>query len=219
MRISIQSLLFTGFICCICAASYSQDAIFIDERNAVDKNRYSEIKGDPYYFDKWPKSIIFNEKMEEIKGVEVNLNGYTGLVEVRKGERIIELDPDFVAKVICPAKESTLTLAQGRQFQSQFPFVISHYEGGAYQLVEEFFVKIGEKTFNNYGENTKVERFTSKSVYVLVIDGLRNEIKLKKKDFLEILYDKEMAETVIKNEKLKMKDLVDYITLLSLLNQ
>ncbi len=200
-----------------CSFVSSQGAFFIDEKSVINANRYSEIKGSPYYLENWAKCDFTDVDGNQIKGVDVNLNGYSGGVEARKSERIMEVDMSYLTKTVCTADGKTFEIVNGGDVESKIPYVFTLYEGGEYCLVEEFWVALSEKTFNNYGETRVMKRFSPKQQYSLLVGGKRYDLKLRKKEFVKLLTDQEKAEDFIKTKNLKMREIDDYIAVLQYL--
>ncbi len=80
--------------------SSQQNVFFIDSKE-YDENRYSDIKGKCYLFDKNVSATLYDKKGSDYKNVLINYNGKEGEIEAynEKGKFIV-LNPVDIKKIV-----------------------------------------------------------------------------------------------------------------------
>jgi len=148
--------------------------------------------------------------------VEINFNGATNEVEIRKGDKFIELQKvDY--KTIHVGKGDLKSIFL-RDIDGLFKtdFVESIYEGSDIALVRKFESKMEEVEMQNVGKTERIKRFNRKFKYILIKDGKSSILKTKKKQLIAALGKKKQLDAFIDSGKLKkdrrnhLKEIIAY---------
>ncbi len=208
---SILQLFFT-----VSLIAQETDVLMTNTRG-VEEDRYKGIKGSPYIYSEWQTGKIISVDADVIEGVPLNFNGETNGFEIKKGNRYIELDPQWYIRVIIDGK----TPEEDVVFQKNFlpplknKFTRQVFKGKDITIVEDFTAKIETTTINNVGKNEVIKKFYSKTKYYLIKDRKPTLFKLKKKVLLPLLGHEKELEQFLKKEKIKLNKEKDLIRLLT----
>lgn len=207
---------FLLFICLLLTLTLSaQNNAMLTNAQPIKENRYDGVKGDPYLFDEWQYGKTINSSSEVLDSVLMNYNGYSHNIEVRKGERFIELDERHYPLLVIygeDGKEIYFKRSPTKTLFNRYPRVI--YNGDYINAVEDFTAKIETITINDVGAIRENKRFKKKKLYYLIQDNKTKIFKLKKKSILKILSHKKELEAFIKKNKLKLNSEEGLIKLL-----
>ncbi len=189
-----------------------------------DENRYSEIKGSPFYFKDWVSSTIYGTDHSVYENILINYNGYTQTFEATKDGKWIELNLDWIRRIEVKKKgnEKVFKAVEGEEVIFQrilhpdFPdkFAVLYYEGKNIQMMQEWRVALSEKKVETPGKTQEFERFMVKENYYLLKAGDLYPVKLKKKSLLPALGKVHKLEAFAKKEKLKFDSKEDLKRLL-----
>lgn len=187
--------------------------VLFAEGTGINKARYEGVEGNPYYFKEFIGIKILDEKGVGMKQDYANFNAHTGNIEVKNGEKLIELDERFVDQVVFYENDKEIVFISGKKIGRSIPFVCGYFIGKEYVLYEEISAGISQKTIQSVGRTIKIERFQHRDDLYICMKGNCEEIKLKKKDILNYLRSDE-ADKFIEEQNLKFKDISDLVLLL-----
>ena len=192
----------------------SEDILLTNSKK-IDKNRYRDIKGSPYFFEDWQKGKVISAEAEAIENVMLNYNGYTKGFEIKMNDRFIELDEKWYVRVIVEGAEEEIIFQ--RNFLPPFNGKFSRqvYKGKDITVLQEFNIKIAKKTINNVGKKVEFQRFIPVEQYYLIEGQKAKYFKLKKKNILAELGNSTKLEAFIKKEKMKLDSEADLKKLLT----
>ena len=211
-----SSTLYILFVLLIVCVQFGNTQVLIDASKAayLEKDRYKDIKESPYYFKDWMEVKIIDENNDIIEGVIANHNCYTGEIEIKKDGREIELDHGGISSVKFDTKDGVVEFVPSPSKKLNATFVVSHYQGNRFDLFELKHATISEVVFQDVGKTRTINRFSKKTNYFLRDDASFDLLKLKKKDFIKAIGGDKDLEKHIKKEKIKMKKIADYVTVL-----
>lgn len=199
---------------------FAQDGtLMMTNSKPIDENRYSEIKGNPYLFKDWQTGSIVDKDDKMIENVLLNYNGETENIEIRQGDKFIELEVSDYKKIIIPkenAAETILIKGAFSPFKDQFVRVV--YANANRKVIQTFESQIITKVFNNVGKNEEFKSFYNKKQYYLISDKAQL-FKLKKKSLLPLLTERSQLEQFLKKEKMKLNSEEQLLKLLAYYEQ
>lgn len=184
---------------------YSQiENIQFTNKRPLTENRYADIKGSPYLFAGWSPGLIFSNTMEKFQDLEININGYTQEIEVKKDRFYIELDAQWYLRIEVEDQ------AQKRIFQRDLhprfanKFVELVYQGKQLWVVKEFVVKLAEEKTTNIAGTRLDRQFVAKFIYYLIEGGELQVLPLKEKKILKLL-NQSRLDHFFKEHKIQAK--------------
>ncbi|HFA49932.1 MAG TPA: hypothetical protein ENJ95_13070 [Bacteroidetes bacterium] len=199
----VTSFLLIGF------SLFAQKFTLFNNPLKWDENRYSDIKGSPFFFKDFVEGTIHGIGGEVYDKVKLNLNGYTHNIEVRRRDEYIELQEgayDMVEVTLAGKNGDTtktvFVTTQIGQFDGRFVQLI--YDGEKRKVFNDFLVTISEYKTETPGKTLHVKRFAPKARYFLLEDGELSIFKLKKKNIVQYLGHKKEIETFLKKNKIKI---------------
>lgn len=170
----------------------------------IDESRYKAYKGSPYFFDDWVLADIYDANGKAFEQLEMNFNGYTNEIEIRKGNQYIELDKKWYSKIEANSPDGIITFVQEAHSHFKNNFVEAVYIGNRISLVRKFRIALTEKEINDVGKTIKIKRFEKRLEYYFIKGEKLNNIKWKKKSILSYLGHKKDIEAFLKKNKLKL---------------
>lgn len=191
--------------------------VLMTNTKGIDEDRYKGIKGSPYIYDEWQTGKIISVDADVIESVPLNFNGETNGFEIKKGDRYIELDPQWYIRVIIDGKIPEEDVVFQKNFLPPLKnkFTRQVYKGKDITIVEDFTAKIETRTINNVGKNEVTKKFYSKTNYYLIKDRKPTLFRLRKKVLLPLLGHEKELEQFLKKEKIKLNKEKDLIRLLT----
>jgi len=190
-------------------------SVMMFNSRGIDTDRYEDIKGSPYLFDEWKYGRTIDSKANLIDSLQMNYNGYTHNIEVRKGDTYIELDAYHYPLVILYDDDGSEIFFK-RNFSktlfNRYPRII--YNGNEFAIVQDFTVRVETKRVNDVGKIRDTNTFVGRRNYYLVQDSRARLIKLRKRSILPLIGHKEELEDYMKQKKLKINSEETLITLL-----
>ncbi|MEM6321665.1 MAG: hypothetical protein AAF960_28660 [Bacteroidota bacterium] len=193
----------------------------IPNSRPVEKERYQNVKGSPYFFKEWQRGTVISREAKIIEGVLLNYNGETHSLEVKTDEDLIELNPLHYIRFTVHNKQSDEAIIFQKNFfpplANQFTRVV--YKGKTLSVVEQFTVKIETKLPTTVGQDEEIRQFLRKRRYYLVKNKKPSAIKLKKKSVLAALGNPPQLEKYVKQEKLKLNTEAELIQVLKFYEQ
>ena len=206
--------------------AYGQEAkIVYTNEQAIDPDRYSDIKGDPMFFPDWAQGSIMRNDAMIFEDVTLNYNGYNQNWEVRTDKGMIELDGNQLLRVVVQSETNenlrdhipTEELAFQRNLHPRFEdkFAVILYRDYEVMLVKEFWVDVSSHTVQTVGKAVKFNRFNRKELYYLKANGALTQLRLKKSDVLELL-DHSAVKDYVKKNKMKLNSEEELVEVVSL---
>jgi hypothetical protein len=80
-----------AFLCSVHVFA-QKDSLLVQNSKPVDKSRYDDVNGSPYYFSDWVKGDILRSDGQTVENVPLNYNGHTHEMDVLAGEEVFTLD-------------------------------------------------------------------------------------------------------------------------------
>ncbi|HFA48859.1 MAG TPA: hypothetical protein ENJ95_07570 [Bacteroidetes bacterium] len=203
----IIGFLFIGF------SIFAQKSMLFQNPQKWDEYRYEDMQGSPFFFKEFVKGDIHEIGGKIYRDLDVNLNGYTRNIEVRRGDEFIELEegPYYKVEARSVNKDGDTTntvfaTTAISQFDGRFVQLV--YDGEKRKLFNDFLVTISENKAETPGKTLVIKRFARKPRYFLLEDGELRLFKLKKKNILLALGHKKEIETFAKKNKIKIDSAV-----------
>ena len=212
------ALLFCVFFLILNTTAQTNRKFYAKDAKHIDKKRYDEYRGNPYFFEEFVSGVIVDNADNEYPSVLLNLNGYTGDLEVQEEGYYVALEESFYKSFTAKGKDGK-EYAFKRNLHPDFSgkFFQVLYESEQVLLVKEFSVIFNEIVINNVGQTEKVKRFGSTYEYMM-LSGLGKQdvtkLKISKKKLPEQLGKKKELTDFIKAEKLSFKQDDELITLI-----
>jgi len=205
-----MKIIYTFIISCFAISLLSaQGKSIFTNAKPIDETRYSEYKGSPYLFDTWMIGDIYDAKGKAFEKMELNFNGYTNEVEVKKGDQYVTLDQKWYHQIEVQDKDQIIVYRRGVHSLFKNKFVEIVYDGKSVTLIKRNRVGLTEKEINDVGKTIKIKRFEKKQEYYFLKDGKLKNVKLKKKSILAYLGHKKEIESFAKKNKLKLTRVKD----------
>lgn len=200
------------------ASAQNNRKFYAKNAKGIEKNRYEDYIGSPYFFEEFVSGVIVDNADNEYPNVLLNLNGHTGELEVQDQGYFIALEESFYKSFKAKDKEGNEYLFKRNLHPDYVPtFFQVLYESERTLLIKQFNVIFAEQVINNVGESVKVKRFGSSFEYML-LSGLGKQdltkLKVSKKKLPELLGKKKELSDYIKSEKLNFKKDDDLILLI-----
>lgn len=197
----------------ISSASLAQNQIkMFTNAQAIDAERYKDIKGNPMFFKDWQTGIIIDNRDSVYNDIKLNYNGFEEEFEVQQNnQRYIALDNKYYKKIIIDSDEGLdgkliFEKSPVSKFKGKFLQVL--HKGEQLSLYKYLEVRKGEVTVQDVGQTRTFENFQQLPAYYILKDGKLSVIRMKKKVFLAALGDRKTLEGHMKKNKLSLnKDL------------
>lgn len=183
---------------------FAQPKSIFTNAKPIDENRYQDYKGSPYLFDDWVKADIYVGEEKAFEQLDLNFNGHTNEIEIRKDNQYIELDKKWYSKIEAITPEGLVVFSQGVHTFFRNNFVEVLYDGEQISLVRKFRVAVTEKEINDVGKTIKIKRFEKRFEYYFIKGDELKNVKWKKKSILSYLGHKKEIEAFLKKNKLKL---------------
>lgn len=215
-----HTIVLLGFLLFGQFAKAQEDLVFMTNSKSIDDKRYEDIKYSPYFFEDWVKGNLVDEKGNPVKGVTLNYNGYSHNIEIKKGDKFIELDAKYYQKVEVLVSENADVekISDGEKvlfkdkmherFRNRMVQVI--YEGENITFLNDFSIVLSEKELNNVGSKIEFKQFVKRNTYYFLKDGNLKNVKLSKRKFVEALgAEKGTLDKFIKKERINFTSHAD----------
>jgi len=193
---------------CYSLKSTSQSNSLFTNAVAIDEYRYDDIRDSPYQFDSWLPGIVYTVKGDPIEVEQLNINGYSKEVEIRRGSHFIELDQAGYGRIEVISDDGikhVFVRDLAGNFRDRFVELV--HEGTKIQCVRQFVVPMIDIEIQNVGKTEKIKRFNPKFVYTFIRDGDIEEVKFKEKQLLAYLGNKKELSKIFDKAKFKNEPL------------
>ncbi len=172
----------------------------------IDSFRYSDVEGSPYLFRDWPEGEVLKNNGTTYRNVVLNINGYSGSVEIRKDGEYIDLDETRYLRIAVPqADGDSAYFYRGLIPQEPLRFAQLLYNGQRYRLFRDFVVTMNEVKNDLVGNIVVYRKFMPKFVYYLMHDGQLTPLRLRKKYLLNLIGQEQEVEVFLRREKLDIE--------------
>lgn len=230
----MKLLLLLVFITSLSCTSYAQtlntayggnvvDDLFISNSLMKTNKRlkYEQIEGSPYATQNFVESNIVLKNGDIMERVMTRINLYDNQLEIKDGDEIYELRPQYLSKVIY--RSGTYEYEDNLD-NNLNPGFYKVYHQGEYALYgfSEIEFREEEAATNNYTDS-KPDRFVSKAeYYILELANGNVYTSISKKQLLKSLKENDLeVYQMIKDNKLnptKKEDLMELIVELEAIN-
>lgn len=157
-------------------------------------NKKSEIEGSKHLFPTWDG----NYSIQSVKGIRYNLNSLNYNLESKKLESMLSKDSIFELKV----NQIDYITANNKRYKVINEELLQELDNGKFKIYKQFSVKVQDAFINPM---TKAESGAAQYVQFAKYFYFRNDVfvalKLKKKDVLDALKDKESEIKTYASEK------------------
>ncbi|MDX1476130.1 MAG: hypothetical protein R3301_00445 [Saprospiraceae bacterium] len=203
------------------------DSLLLVNSQAINDDRYDDIKGSPFLFKEPVKARIIRNDANIFDGVWLNYNGFTKELEVRSGDQMIELDRTWYLRVEIAAADNPhiadeiigdkLVMQRGihQKFRDQFTILL--FVGDDLFLIRDFDVEKRTNTVQDVGKSVEFEKFNVRNHYYIKRRGKLTQIRLKKNSVIDAL-DSPEVEAYIKSNKLRCSTVEEVIQVLEHFN-
>lgn len=191
----------------------------------IDPYRYRDVKGSPYLFENLVIGDIVSTNIDVYQDMPLNLNGYTKNFEVRRGNKMVELDPRWYLRVeIHPELNPGLDPAFGKEklvFQRgihpklENVFALIIFAGARTIFLKTFHADLSKKKVEDVGKTLEFQRFFGKFTYYIIADGELITVSTRKKTFLKALGSKKELETFAHDNNIDFDSEKDLIKLVA----
>lgn len=197
------------------AQASAQLVTFANSNNEVlTERRYSQVQGSPYYFKSWQKGTIKDIKGNSSANASINFNGETGLVEVKEGERIIQLNENMYNEIEIVVDGNRHTFVN-RLTPIDLTYYKAIYQSENMQFLAKFeSVLKEEEEVATYGASKSRTKFVNKTKYYIFQDQTMKEVTRNTKKLMEQLKSPRLKSYVKKN-KLNLKKDEDLVKALA----
>ena len=187
------------------AQASAQLVTFANSNNEVlTEKRYSQVQGSPYYFKSWQKGTIKDIKGNSSSNTSINFNGETGLIEVKEGERIIQLNENLYNQVELMV-DGDKHIFVNRLTPVDLTYYKAIYQGEIMQFLARFESELKkEDDVATYGASKSRTKFVNKTKYYIFQDQELKEVTRNTKKLIEHLKSPRLKSYVKKN-KLNLK--------------
>ena len=196
------------FVLSCMSSGYAQilDDYILSNPVPIDSFRYQEVEGSPYLFKEWPEGEILKNNGVTYRNVVLNINGYSGSVEIRKDGEYIDLDETRYLRIAVPQTDGdSAFFYRGLIPQEPLRFAQLLYNGQRYRLFRDFVVSMSEVKNDLVGNIVIYRKFVPKFLYYLMHDGQLTPVRLKKKYLLNLIGRQEEMEALLRREKLNIE--------------
>jgi len=197
-------LLSAIFLLLISSSALGQKNALFTNAKPIDEFRYEGIQGSPYQFESWVKAIIYTNENDPISVDEFNINGYSKELEIRKGNRYIDLIQTGYSRIEVDFEDGSQTIFV-RDFEGFFDlhFVELVHDGPKVTCLRKLVVPMIDIEMQNVGKTEKIKRFNPKFLYYFIKDGQLEEVKIKEKKLVEYLGQKKALGSIMNKAKFK----------------
>jgi hypothetical protein len=184
----------------------AQPIVFQDPMSGKTFNpeKYSDIKGSPFLFEKWMPGSVTTEKAI-YKNLDLKLDSYSNTLFFKKDDQPYELEETIKSFTLAPAGDTSRQMFYKKGFSQaglkpdQYVQVLAEGKLGFYRSDIKLLAEMSEI---NRGI---VKSFTTSSRYFIAKNGSMQLVKLSKKEFLSLLADQdEKIQAYIKDNKLSI---------------
>lgn len=172
-------------------------------------------------FKNWQTGVIYGSNLTVYSQVEFNYNGETQMLEVKQGNKILELEPEsylraeiLTGETDAFGRKEKIILQRGVHEKFDQAFVRVVYQGRRIILVENFESKIDETTSKQIGDKESFKMLMKKRTYYLKHHTSVKSIRLELKSIAKVLGHEDEAATVIAKRELDLKNEKDVGVLL-----
>lgn len=203
-----------------------REFVISDMRGSEVSQEVSQVKGSPYLTDTFQKAELFYDD-KAIGSLYARYNAYTNELEVKKTnldeEQYMALVKDENLKIVFPDKQLQYASLIDEKGKKHGDYLISMKEGDKYGIFERLKVNFKE---GRKAENSMVvdvpNRFTQSTEFYLK-DNTTNiiaQLPSKKSKLLALFPEKDraMVASLIKKNKLDLKDANDLVKICDFMN-
>jgi hypothetical protein len=218
----MKNLLFTLIFVSSCIFSNAQNMQLFDpvSNRTFNADKYTDIRGVPFLFDKWMKSKIDIDK-GYYEGLQIKYDLYDNKLYFLKNEASLELQENVLSFTLYPKPDDATTSMffkkgyKGNGLNAdQFVQVVVD---GYLQLIKSDIKSLSEMSEINAG---MVKTFTTNTRYYMVSSKGTNLVRLNKSEILPFLQDKDAeVQAYILEKKLNVKKDSDLILVLQFYNK
>lgn len=211
--------LFPAFILLLCTCVRAQSELsdaaadyLYEVSQAVDEQRYAEVRGTPYRYKEFGRIIIYDITLNKYVLDSANLNGFTSQFEYYTDGVLRELLPgNFIRAEVTDQEGETHKYARGINYKFRDRYAEIVYKGDNVVATMIYDVKNDEKVVQEPGKTLKLRRFNAKSLHFAMVDGEMVALVMTPKRIAKDLgFQKELG-AFIKAEKLKPAKRADLI--------
>lgn len=204
---------------------YTGEKLLNDLDPNVKNLRYNDVKGTPFWNDKWFVASLYDIKNQLIAKAPVNMNFANGKIYTIKGDSILELESETIRKVVMYTDEASTTVKA--VFLNFLPYTyinsvkindyIQVFHSGPAILLK---YKKKELTQSEGGGGMPKYYYFKDAVYYFVQIGTKSEMikKLSLDVVLKLLPGAFSLQGWIKDQKLNLKKEEDVIKFIEYYN-
>jgi hypothetical protein len=187
--------------------------------NPIMTNPYREVKGSPY-LDDFKPGILYLPNGQKVEGLQIALNGYEHTLEYKLEGNLYAYTADNL-----PGFSFVTDSGESMEFTSEYVVptlgkkrFLQKLESGKYSLFLHQYKIMTDDVGATYGAQA-AKIFQNQEDFFIVKEGEIYLFKTKSKDLQQIFgEDLEKVNTLIKEQKLNLKDQADLQALIRQLN-
>lgn len=186
----------------------------------VTANPYTEVKGSAYLFDFQEGSILFSEK-DTAFNLMIAFNVYENTLEYKIDDQLIAYHPDKISGFILNVGSYPRLFRSGYKIPKVgSKLFVEVLVDGEYKLISHHYKTIGDDLSATYGSQREKIFQTIEQLYVVSVGGEAHLVKTKPKYLNEVFQDDfTKAETIISNYSIDLKEKIDVIRFIELMNK
>ncbi|MEZ5044950.1 MAG: hypothetical protein R2828_33940 [Saprospiraceae bacterium] len=194
--------------------AFSQGATLYNSNNEVlTEKRYNNTQGTPYFYKDWSKGTLYDIKDQPLAHTHINFNGESGLLEIKEGEKVIQLNQNLYNRIEITT-EGQKHVFINRVTPLDLTYYRAIYQSEVMQFLEKFESELKEEEVATYGASKFRSKFVNRTKSFLFKDGKLNEINRNNKKVVEFLQSPKL-NSYLKKNKLNVKEDADLIKLLA----
>ena len=178
----------------------------------------------PYFFDQFVIGTVISTKINIYKDLELNYNGQTKTFDVKRGEKILELDPKAYLRVdidpkLNPGLEEKfggkkIIFQRGLHEKLEEDFAQIVYGSPRTILLKKYLALLPKKKFVSVGSPDDLRHFFMTSNYYILKEGELINILLKEKSILKALDNSKELRSYAEEQKIDFSSEHDLIKLI-----
>lgn len=200
--------------------STAQDAILILNPVEIDKDKYTDYKGNAYYFDDWTDINVISKGGQEFNNITGNYDQMESNFVVKHQNKFINL-PESLYPRIEYTDQDGLAKSFVHQIHPKFQkgYVVVHYSSENIQIIEELRAREQVTVVQKPGETAKIKRIAKKSILHVLRNGEVSGFGRKEKNIVKAFGHKSEVKRFLKENKIKLKKLNDAIKVVKYLDE
>ena len=202
--------------------NYSSEVTITDVHGRPFKNNYPDVKGSPFFLDKWSYSVVKLENGIKYDSIEVRLDLSQQELHYMNANNVEMI---FFERYVKEIEFFDSSQGKNYKFQTGFPAIDNQDQNNFYQVLSEGSVSFLKSIRKNISVNKndisgEVEKqFDVYEDYYVFFNNQMKRLKKEKEFILKILLErKDAVETFLKTNTINFRNMNDLIKLFNFYN-